>query len=211
MVSCLSTVGNPIWLISNPTWYESMENWTTPPVLLSFLFLTFSHIFTLPYVNPFPHLLHNPLFSLVLTVCTPPPPPPPPLFQCVCSSFPGVCWPGLLSYSPVLVEQPHLIPLALTVHILYFNASTDLLALTSDLAAIITEIRPCTPITKMKSLDHVNLYPSLISILQILIYILCIKYCQKLSSRSVCWRTGYSSYCTVYTVRWTRNEPDLFL
>lgn len=97
---------------------------TTSPFSLSFLFMSFSHIFTLPYLNSFSTSFYITLsfcwrspFALLLL--------PAPHFQCVCSSFPGVFWTGQLSYSPALAEQPHLRPLTVTIHKLYFGAQTD--------------------------------------------------------------------------------------
>lgn len=110
-----NSVGSPLWLIPNSSSYESMENSDHIPALsfLSFLVI-FTHFhFTL--FKPFFHLLYitfsfcwRPLFSPssslhhISSVCAP-------VFQaCV----------GQDSWVTV---QPHLIPLTVTIHILYFE------------------------------------------------------------------------------------------
>lgn len=67
--------GSSLWLIPNSCAYESMENSDHIPVLS---FLSFHVIFTHFHFTLFKlffHLfLHNPLFLLAVTICTPPPP-----------------------------------------------------------------------------------------------------------------------------------------
>lgn len=79
--SIYSIPKNYMWREASFDWFlipVLMRAWktltTSPPSLsLSFLLLSFSHIFTSPYLNPFPHLLHKPLFLLAVSVHAPPP------------------------------------------------------------------------------------------------------------------------------------------
>ncbi len=88
-----------------------------------FFFEIFTHFhFTL--FKPFFHLFYITLFLLAVPVFTPPP---------LCTTFP-VC---VLQFSRRLLDRtelqsggtPHLIPLTVTIHILYFEACTDLVSL----------------------------------------------------------------------------------
>lgn len=89
-----------LWLISNFSTYESMENAHTTSL---FPFFSFLVIFTHFHFTLFKLLLHNPLFLLAVTA--PLPSSSGPHFQDECCSFPGVCWTAQLISIPALVEQ----------------------------------------------------------------------------------------------------------
>lgn len=126
--SIYSIPKNYMWREASFDWFlipVLMRAWktltTSPPSLsLSFLLLSFSHIFTSPYLNPFPHLLHKPLFLLAVSVHAPPP---------LHTKFPEC----LLQFSRRLLDRTAelqssaggttSLTLTATIHILYLHTS----------------------------------------------------------------------------------------